>query len=68
MNDNLFWLLQWYHRQCDGEWEHENGIKIGTIDNPGWYLKVSLDQTEMQDQRFVIVDIQRSENDWIAMG
>ena len=65
MNDNLLWLLDWYKKQCDGDWEHENGIRIGTIDNPGWYLKVSLDETEVQDQEFQIVEINRTENDWL---
>ena len=43
MNDNnLIWLLSWYHSQCDGDWEHGNGVKIGTIDNPGWFFKVKV--------------------------
>lgn len=65
MNDDLVWLLQWYHNQCDGDWEHGNGIKFGTIDNPGWYLKVSLDETELQNRDFQAVDINRSEDDWV---
>jgi hypothetical protein len=65
MNDSLLWLLEWYHKQCDGDWEHGNGIKIGTMDNPGWYLKISLDETEIQDRNFQIVDVNRSENDWM---
>ncbi|MDE3046627.1 MAG: immunity 53 family protein [Verrucomicrobiota bacterium] len=66
MNDNnLIWLLHWYHSQCDGDWEHGNGIKIGTIDNPGWSLKVSLNETELADKEFTTIDINRSESDWI---
>ncbi len=34
-NDNLAWLLNWFYKQCEGDWEHENGVEIGTIDNPG---------------------------------
>lgn len=64
-NDDLFWLLNWYHKQCDGDWEHGNGVEIGTIDNPGWYLKISLDETELEGRNFLPVDINRSENDWI---
>jgi hypothetical protein len=64
-NDNLIWLLTWYHNQCDSDWEHENGIQIGTIDNPGWYLKVSLKETELQDKKFQKIRIDRSEHDWI---
>jgi hypothetical protein len=64
-NNNLFWLLEWYYNQCDGDWEHGNGVKIGTLDNPGWYLKVSLNETEIQNKNFQVIDITRSENDWI---
>lgn len=29
MNDeNLIWLLTWYESQCDGDWEHGNGVHI----------------------------------------
>ncbi len=65
MKDNFLWLLEWYYTQCDGDWEHGNGITIGTIDNPGWYLKVSLDETEVENRTFQIIDINRSENDWL---
>lgn len=63
--DNLPWLLKWYQSQCDGDWEHGNGINIGTIDNPGWFLKISLFETELYKKPFEIVDINRSEQDWI---
>lgn len=65
INDDLTWLLQWFVNQCDGDWEHGNGIKIGTIDNPGWHLKVSLYDTELEKKDFQIVDISRAEHDWI---
>ncbi len=62
--DNFIWLSSWYHKQCDGDWEHGNGIKIGAIDNPGWFLKVNLSGTELLEKRFQTVEITRSENDW----
>lgn len=65
MNNDLVWLLEWYNKQCDGDWEHGNGIKIGTIDNPGWYLKVSLAETEIENQNFETIDINRSNSNWI---
>lgn len=64
-DNNLAWLLQWYWNQCDSDWEHGNGIKIETIDNPGWFLKVSITETELQNKQFQVVDIDRSENDWV---
>src|SRR5260221_4160816 len=34
-------LENWYRSQCNGEWEHGEGITIGTLDNPGWSIQVS---------------------------
>jgi hypothetical protein len=42
---SLDWLMRWYEAQCDGEWEHGYGIAIDTLDNPGWSLKVNLQDT-----------------------
>ncbi len=42
----LNWLMHWYQSQCDGEWEHDQGISIETLDNPGWSLKIDLEDTE----------------------
>lgn len=64
-DDNFFWLLNWYYKQCDGDWEHSNGIEIGTLDNPGWHLSVNLRDTECDGKEFKYVKIERSENDWL---
>ena len=40
--DVLEWLEQWYQSQCDGEWEHDCGVTIETLDNPGWLVQVDL--------------------------
>lgn len=62
--DNMKWLLTWFHNQCDGDWEHANGIQIGTLDNPGWFLKVSLEDTELEGYYFNFIEVERSENNW----
>ena len=41
----LSWLQQWYAAQCDGDWEHHHGVKIQTVDNPGWEVRVHLQGT-----------------------
>lgn len=33
--DILSWVEDWYKEHCDGVWEHDYGITIGTLDNPG---------------------------------
>lgn len=40
--DLLEWLQRWYQAQCDGDWEHECGIRIESLDNPGWLIKADL--------------------------
>jgi len=51
-NDNLVWLSLWYLSQCDNDWEHSHGIKIDTLDNPGWSPKVDLTDTLMEGRPF----------------
>lgn len=41
-NNFLKWLDSWYKSNCDGDWEHYYGIKIVTVDNPGWSLTIDL--------------------------
>lgn len=65
MNDNFLWLMQWYHSYCDGDWEHGNGVGIHTLDNPGWSLKINVSETLLNNIPFIVVDIDRSEHDWI---
>lgn len=61
----LLKLQQWYQHHCDGDWEHGNGIKIDTLDNPGWEISISLEGTELEDMAFQSISIERSDNDWI---
>lgn len=48
IKDELRWLEQWYQEQCDGEWEHECGVTVETLDNPGWLVKIDLRGTERE--------------------
>ena len=56
---------RWYLSQCNGDWEHSEGVKIGTLDNPGWRVRISLADTELQSQRFDRIEIERSDDNWI---
>jgi hypothetical protein len=58
-------LQQWYLAQCDGDWEHQSGIEIGTLDNPGWQVRVNLQGTNLDGRKFDRVKVERSENDWV---
>jgi hypothetical protein len=63
--DILAWMENWYSSQCDGAWEHDCGIEIGTLDNPGWSLKVDLAGTPKESAPPSETKIERSETDWI---
>jgi hypothetical protein len=64
-------IQEWYSNQCDGDWEHTWGIKIDTLDNPGWIVKIDLIETELQDTPFPTIrkgmpDDQPSDTDWLC--
>ena len=48
----LLEIQNWYKAQCDGWWENDNGIKIETCDNPGWWVHISLKGTALENKSF----------------
>lgn len=62
--DELVWLQDWYHHQCDGDWGHEFGVLIETLDNPGWRVAISTAQTDLEERALERVEVQRDEDDW----
>ncbi|MDB5213991.1 MAG: hypothetical protein JWO86_1918 [Myxococcaceae bacterium] len=61
------WLQAWYRSHCDGDWEHDRRIRIGTLDNPGWSLYVNLEGTSKAESVVPRRLIERSENDWVSV-
>lgn len=59
-------LQSWYAAQCDGHWEHQFGIEIKTLDNPGWFLQVDLKGTSLESRGFTDLQHNRTEDDWIS--
>ena len=45
------WLQDWYKKQCDGVWEQMYGVKIETLDNPGWKVEIDLVDTKYQEMK-----------------
>lgn len=45
---DLCWLAEWYAAQANGVWEHDYGVKIDTLDNPGWDLRIDVTDTALQ--------------------
>jgi len=64
MKDVFEWLQNWYKSQCDGDWEHEYGIKIETVDNPGWYVVINLTGTICEGRTFTPTKNEIDENNW----
>src|SRR5262245_10481666 len=64
-------LQAWYLHQCNGDWEHTYGVRISTLDNPGWTLDVDLIDTNLNGHPFpghsygVGKDSDSSGNDWL---
>jgi hypothetical protein len=44
--------MNWYLSQCDEDWEHQYGVSIGTLDNPGWQLTIDLEHTSLEGKFF----------------
>lgn len=60
-------LCQWYLSNCDGEWEHEYGVKIETLDNPGWYVEINLVGTELESAVLDRIFVEHSEHSWYSV-
>lgn len=61
-------IQDWYRSQCNEDWEHGFGVRIATLDNPGWIVKVDLRETELAEKAFEPLSRQNPdvEDDWIA--
>lgn len=45
-------LIKWMIVNIDGDWEHENGVRISSQDNPGWGVEIDLSNTPLEDVAF----------------
>jgi|SRR5690606_28799064 len=61
-------LQDWYQAQCNEDWEHSYGVKIDTLDNPGWMVKIDLVETGLEEKAFEAFSRGDSDADadWIA--
>jgi hypothetical protein len=58
-------IERWYANQCDGHWEHSHGVKIDTLDNPGWRVHIDLQGTRRQEAKLETIKIKRADDDWV---
>ena len=64
--DALGRLQKWYTGCCDGDWEHEHGVEIGTLDNPGWRVVIDIPTDSLPAEGFSRHELHRSPDDWVA--
>jgi len=62
--ETIEWIENWFLNNCDGDWEHTWGIEITTLDNPGWQVKIDLQNTNLEDLSIEYRLIEVSEIDW----
>ncbi|MFJ9461666.1 Imm53 family immunity protein [Kitasatospora sp. NPDC101447] len=61
----LGFLQDWYTSQCNEDWEHEFGVRIATLDNPGWVMEVDLIGTEIEGRRLEKSKLESAPGRWI---
>ena len=64
--DALKWLEKWYKSNCNSNWEHVYGVKIETLDNPGWFVKINLADTSLEGKVFKEISFDNGDDDWIT--
>jgi hypothetical protein len=66
-------LQEWYISQCNEYWEHEFGVNISTLDNPGWTLDIDLQGTDIEEKLFTACsygvgdDAEESGHEWLVL-
>lgn len=64
--ESLKKIMDWYQSNCNGDWEHTYGIRITTVDNPGWFVEIDILETEVEgriiDQKSI--DYDDNDDDW----
>ena len=62
-DDYLMRLQKWYQSNCNEDWEHSFGVRIDTLDNPGWSVEIDLTDTCLQNGTIKISE-DNGEDDW----
>lgn len=59
-------LERWYLTHCNGDWEHQSGVTIETLDNPGWRVTINLAGTEGESKTLETIRQERTPTDWVV--
>ncbi len=64
--NDFLWFSEWYRNHCFGNLKNERRLSLGTLDNPGWSLKINLEDTELKGKKFQSIKVDRTEDNWIC--
>ena len=64
--DPLTWLQSWLTNRADGTWEHRHGVRIESLDNPGWSVSIDLEETPLRSKAFELIQVARGDSDWLT--
>ena len=64
--NDLEWLDNWYQQQCNGVWEHQQGVRLRPLDNPGWLLTINLAGTSAVNARPQQLRLDTRGGGWLA--
>lgn len=64
LDEDLNWVVQWYYSLYIEDKLSDFNLKISTLDNPGWTIKINIQGTE--EKKFEDIFFERSEHDWLA--
>jgi hypothetical protein len=59
-------IENWYLSNCNGDWEHQYGVTIESLDNPGWRVFIDLTGTKLEQIDFEEINNIESESEWIV--
>lgn len=57
-------LQDWIISECNGDWEHSFGVTIESSDNPGWIIKIDLEETKLADRGPIEKRWAQSKDNW----
>jgi hypothetical protein len=64
-SDPVVAISTWYYDHCNGDWEHEYGVRISTLDNPGWCIEIDLQGTELEGKRISRSVVSGASDSWL---
>jgi len=57
-------IQAWYRQHCDGDWDHQYGVRIETLDNPGWLVQIDLIGTALEARHFSPIERSVNSEGW----